>query len=134
MPESGPAPGIVLLHEIFGVTDWIKNTADLFAAQGYCVLAPEIFWRLERNFYADFKIPEQRHRGFEYRGLINHDKAIADIAATIKHLKSHPKCNGRIGVTGFCTGGTLAFLSAARLNIDAAASYYGTQIHEFITE
>tara|TARA_B100001142_G_C14263971_1_gene628193 strand:+ start:215 stop:934 length:720 start_codon:yes stop_codon:yes gene_type:complete len=134
MPESGPAPGIVLLHEIFGVTDWIKNTADLFAAQGYCVVAPEIFWRLERNFYADFKIPEQRQRGFEYRGLIDHDKAIADIAATIKHLKSQPKCNGRIGVAGFCTGGTLAFLSAARLNIDAAASYYGTQIHEFITE
>ena len=57
MPKSGPAPGIILLHEIFGVTDWIKNTADLFAAQGYCVMAPEIFWRLERNFNADFKIP-----------------------------------------------------------------------------
>jgi len=134
MPKSGPAPGIILLHEIFGVTDWIKSTADLFAAQGYCVAAPEMFWRLERNFNADFKVPEQRQRGFEYRGLIDHDKAIADIAATIEYLKSQTKCNGKIGVAGFCTGGTLAFLSAARLKIDAAASYYGTQIHEFINE
>jgi len=134
MPKSGPAPGVVLLHEIFGVTGWIKSTADLFAAQGYCVAAPEMFWRLERNFNADFNVPEQRQRGFEYRGLIDHDKAIADIDATIGYLKSQPECNGRIGVTGFCTGGTLAFLSAARLQIDAAASYYGTQIHEFLDE
>ncbi len=134
MPESGSGPGIVLLHEIFGVTGWIKDTADLFAAQGYCVAALEMFWRLERNFDADFAIPEQRQKGFEYRGLVDHDKAVSDIAATIAHLKSLPQCNGKIGVTGFCTGGTMTYLSAARLEIDAAAVYYGTQIHEFLKE
>jgi carboxymethylenebutenolidase len=134
MPDSGPAPGIVLLHEIFGVTGWIKDTSDLFAAQGYCVAAPEMFWRLERNFDADFAVSEQRQKGFEYRGLIDHDKAVSDIAATIAHLKSLPECNGKIGVTGFCTGGTLTYMSAMRLEIDAAAVYYGTQIHEFLDE
>lgn len=134
MPESGSGPGIVLLHEIFGVTGWIKDTADLFAAQGYCVAALEMFWRLERNFDVDFAIPEQRQKGFEYRGLVDHDKAVSDIAATIAHLKSLPQCNGKIGVTGFCTGGTMTYLSAARLEIDAAAVYYGTQIHEFLKE
>lgn len=134
MPATGPGPGIVMLHEIFGVTGWIKETADLFAEQGYCVAAPEMFWRLEPNFVADFRIPAERERGFQYRGLIDHDKAVDDIAATIKHLKTLPECNGKIGVTGFCTGGTLTYLAAARLEIDAAVAYYGTQIHEFMDE
>jgi carboxymethylenebutenolidase len=133
-PSSGSGPGIVLLHEIFGVTGWIKDTADLFAAQGYCVAAPEMFWRLERNFSGDFWVPEQRQKGFEFRGQVDHDKAISDIAATITYLKTLPECNGKIGVTGFCTGGTMTYLSAARLEIDAAVAYYGTQIHEFLEE
>lgn len=132
--DTGPGPGIVMLHEIFGVTGWIRETADLFAAQGYCVAAPEMFWRLEPDFVADFRIPAEREKGFKYRGLIDHDKAVEDIAATIARLKAMPECNGKIGVTGFCTGGTLTYLAAARLDIDAAAAYYGTQIHEFLDE
>lgn len=136
LPDTGPAraPGIVLLHEIFGVTPWIMDTADLFAAQGYCVAAPEMFWRLEPDFVADFRDPAQREKGFQYRGLIDHDKAVDDIAAVIARLKAMPECNGKIGVTGFCTGGTLTYLAAARLEIDSAAAYYGTQIHEFLDE
>ena len=103
-PDSGQGPGIVMLHEIFGVTRWIRETADLFAAQGYCVLAPEMFWRLEPDFVADFRIPEERERGFRYRGLIDHDKAIEDIAASIERLKALSQCNGKIGVTGFVPG------------------------------
>ena len=134
LPAAPPAPGIVLLHEIFGVTDWITETADLFADQGYCVAAPEMFWRLEPNFVADFRVPAEREKGFRYRGLIDYDKAMEDIAAVIARLKTMPECNGKIGVIGFCTGGTLTYLAAARLGIDAAAAYYGTQIHEFLDE
>ena len=134
MPAKIPAPAIIMLHEIFGVTGWIEETADLFASQGFCVAAPEMFWRLEPDFVADFRDPAQREKGFQYRGLIDHDKAVDDIASVITHLKAMPECNGKIGVTGFCTGGTLTYLAAARLNIDAAAAYYGTQIHEFLNE
>ncbi len=129
-----PVPGIVMLHEIFGVTGWIRDTADLFAQQGFCVIAPDMFWRLEPNFVADFSIPEQRKAGMRHKANIDHGKAVDDIAAAMAHLKSLPQCNGRVGVTGFCTGGTLAYLAAARLNPDAAAPYYGTQIHEFLDE
>jgi carboxymethylenebutenolidase len=134
LPTTSPAPGIVLLHEIFGVTDWIRETADLFAAQGYCVAAPEMFWRLEPDFVADFRIPAEREKGFRYRGLIDHDLAVRDIASVIARLKSMPECSGKIGVTGFCTGATLTYLAAARLQIEAAVAYYGTQIHEFLDE
>ncbi len=133
-PAPAPAPGIVLLHEIFGVTDWVRETADLFAGHGFCVAAPDMFWRLEPNFVADFRDPAQRAQGIRYKQEIDHDAAMEDIAAVMTRLKSMPECNGKIGVTGFCTGGTLAYLAAARLEVDAAAPYYGTQIHEFLDD
>lgn len=133
-PSVPSAPGIVMLHEIFGVTDWIKETADLFAAQGFCVAAPDMFWRLEPNFVGDHDDAEQTERGRRYKQMIDHAKAMEDIAAVISRLNSMPECNGKIGVAGFCTGGTLTYLVAARLEIDAAAAYYGTQIHEFLEE
>jgi len=134
LPEQSSAPGIVMLHEIFGVTDWIRENAGLFAEHGYCVVAPDMFWRLEPNFVGDHRSPEQTEQGRRYKQSIDHDKAMDDISSVIAHLKSMPQCNGKIGVTGFCTGGTLAFLAAARLDIDAADAYYGTQIHEFLGE
>lgn len=134
LPTEPTAPGIVMLHEIFGVTDWIRETAEMFAEHGYCVAAPEMFWRLEPNFVADHRDPAGTEKGRRYKQLIDHDKAMDDIAAVVSRLKSMPECNGKIGVTGFCTGGTLAYLAAARLDIDAAAAYYGTRIHEFLDE
>ena len=133
-PEEPSAPGIVMLHEIFGVTDWIRETADLFAGHGYCVIAPDMFWRLQPNFAGDHRDPEATEQGRLFKQLIDHDKAMDDIDAVISRLKSIPECNGKIGVTGFCTGGTLTYLAAARLDIDAAVAYYGTQIHEFLDE
>ena len=133
-PAEGPAPAIVLLHEIYGVTDWVTETADLFAARGYAVAAPEMFWRLEPGFTADHRDSNSRDKGLRYRGLIDRDKAVEDVAATIAWLTSLPKHNGKIGVTGFCMGGTLTYLAATRLKIDAAVAYYGTQIHEHLDE
>ena len=63
LPPETSAPGIIMLHEIFGVTDWIKETADYFAGQGFCVIAPEMFWRLEPDFVADHNDPAQTEKG-----------------------------------------------------------------------
>ena len=129
-----PGPGIVMLHEILGITPWIEEVADQFAARGYCVAAPDMFWRLEPNFVADYRIPEQREKGLRFRGEINHDKAIEDIVTAIENLQARPECNGKIGVIGFCMGGTLTYLSAARLKPDAAVVYYGTEVQNFLGE
>lgn len=131
---GGPGPLIVMLHEIYGVTDWVRETADMFAERGYLVAAPDMFWRLEPNFEADHRDSAQRDQGLRYRGMIDRDKAVDDIAATIATFRSRPDCNGKVGVTGFCMGGTLTYLAAARLEIDAAVAYYGTQIHEHLDE
>ena len=134
LPARPPAPGIVMLHEIFGVTGWIRETADMFAAHGYCVAAPDMFWRMQPNFEGDFNSAADTGRGRDLKARLDHAKSVEDMEAVIAHLKALPQCNGRIGVTGFCTGGTMAYLAAARLRIDAAAPYYGTQIHEFLDE
>ena len=133
-PAAGPAPLIVMLHEIYGVTDWVTETADMFAAQGYLVAAPDLFWRLEPNFNADHQDSAQCDQGLRYRGMIDHNRAVDDIAAVIATLKDRPDCNGKVGVTGFCMGGTLTYLAAARLPIDAAVIYYGTEVHKFLKE
>ena len=131
---TGQAPAIVLLHEIYGVTGWVTETVDLFATRGYTVAAPDMFWRLEPNFTADHRDSSSRDKGLRYRGMIDRDKAVEDIAALIAHLKNLPGYNGKTGVTGFCMGGTLTYLAATRLEIDAAVAYYGTQIHEHLDE
>ena len=66
--------------------------------------------------------------------MINRDKAVDDIATLIAHLKLRPGYNGKIGVIGFCMGATITYLAATRLQVDAAAAYYGTQIHEHLDE
>lgn len=133
-PTAEQAPAIILLHEIYGVTDWVTETADLFAERGYTVAAPDMFWRLEPNFTADHRDTVSRDKGLRYREMINRDTAVDDIAALIAHLQSRPGHNGKIGVTGFCMGGTLTYLAATRLKIDAAVAYYCTQIHEHLDE
>ena len=120
--------GIVMLHEILGITLWIEEVADQFASRGYCVVSPDMFWRLEPGFVADYRIPEEREKGMRFRGEIKHDKAVEDISAAIDNLKARPECNGKIAVVGYCMGGTLTYLSAARLNPDAAVVYYGTEV------
>ena len=133
LPKT-PGPGVVMLQEILGITPWIHEIANQFSVRGYCVAFPDIFWRLKPDFVADYRIPQQRERGLQLRSEINHEKAIDDIAAMIEHLKALPECNGKIAVVGFCMGGTLAYLSAARLKPDAAIVYYGTEVHRFLDE
>jgi carboxymethylenebutenolidase len=134
IPAATPAPGVIMLHEIFGVTDWIRETADMFAARGFLVAAPDMFWRMQPNFAGDFNDAAQTEQGRRYKAMLDHAKAVEDMAAVIAMLRAMPECNGKVGATGFCTGGTMAYMAATRLDVDAAAPYYGTQIHEFLDE
>jgi carboxymethylenebutenolidase len=133
-PANGSGPGIVMIQEIFGITEWIKKMADRFAEQGYLVVAPDMFWRLDPGFIADPSKPEELEKAFGYLQTVDHDKAVEDIDAALEALKAMPECNGKVGVTGFCLGGTFTYLAAARLDIDGAVAYYGTQIHEYLDE
>jgi len=110
MPESGSGPGLVLLQEIFGINQNMRNTADLFAEEGYVVIVPDLFWRMEAGVdlgygEADFA----KAMGFLER--FDSDQGIEDAGAAIEALRAMPACTGKIGALGFCLGGTLAYLT-----------------------
>lgn len=132
--SSGAVPGVIIIQEAFGVTQWIKAISDRFAAEGYLVAAPDFYWRFAPNFAASFDDEEAVAAARRYLKVIDHANAVDDIEAAADALKSMPECNGKIAVAGFCLGGTLAYLAAVRLDIDAAAAYYGTQIHDYLDE
>ncbi|MBI2739965.1 MAG: dienelactone hydrolase family protein [Rhodospirillales bacterium] len=124
-PKKGNGPGIVLLQEIFGVNQYIRDVADHYAEEGYVVMAPDLFWRLEPGV----ELTEaQFEKAFSLYGGVDPQKAVQDIGATIAALRTRPACNGRIGALGFCLGGALAYLSAAHCGVDCAVGYYGVGI------
>lgn len=111
---AGPWPGVVVLHEAFGLTDDVRAQADHLAAQGYLAVAPDLFTRggvrcLRATFAAS---------------LSGEGAAFGDIEATRLWLAARPDCTGRTGVIGFCLGGGFALVAAAR-GFDVAAANYG---------
>ncbi len=122
-----PRGGIVVIQEIFGVTRHIRDVVDQYAAAGYLAIAPALFDRVEPNVdvaYTDMQ------RAMGYMKAMNNDKVMLDLQAAIERVSSA----GRIAVVGYCWGGTMAYLAAARLKIDAAVAYYGGGIHNYLAE
>jgi carboxymethylenebutenolidase len=132
-PESGSGPGVVIIQEIFGVNDHIRSVCDLYAEEGYFALAPDIFWRIQPGVELSYDEPAIR-RGRELAARCKIDLAVEDIGAAIASVRTVGGATGTVGVVGFCFGGRLAFLSAARAEVDAAISYYGGGIEQHAAE
>lgn len=128
-PTETPRGGIVVLQEIFGVNAHIRAVADEFASEGYLVLAPALFDRVARNVDMGYGELETK-KGRALRAELGFDAPMLDIAAAIGALRSA----GRVGVVGFCWGGSLAWLAACRLDPACAVCYYGAQIKDFLGE
>ena len=133
VPESGSGPGLVLGQEIFGINTTMRETADYFAEEGYVVLAPDLFWRLEPGIELGYD-EASFQKAFGYFERFDVDQAIDDIGASIAALKALDECIGGVGFMGFCLGGKLAFLTAARQDIDVAVSFYGVGLPELMGE
>lgn len=134
MPASGKGPGVVVIQEIFGINPWIREVTDWYAAQGYMALAPDLFWRMKPGVQLDPTIESELQEGFGYYNKFDVDKGVEDIQATIDTLRGTPGSSGKVGNLGFCLGGLLSYLTAARTNTDACASYYGGGIHTKLGE
>ncbi|MEM5430939.1 dienelactone hydrolase family protein [Cupriavidus oxalaticus] len=135
LPPAGVrpgAPGIVLLQEIFGVNEHIRAVADQYAADGYAVLAPDVFWRnaprIELGYAGD-----DMTRAMALRQAVDIEAAMGDIAATVQALRQRTGA-GKVAAVGYCFGGLLAYLSAARGLVDAAVPYYGGGIQNQLQE
>ena len=133
VPEMGSGPGLILGQEIFGVNGTIREIADNFAEEGYVVLAPDLFWRLEPGIELGYD-EASFQKAFGYLERFDVDQAIDDLGASIVALKALDECSGGVGFMGFCLGGKLAFLTAARHDIDVSISFYGIGLPELMGE
>jgi len=134
LPAGGRGLGIVLLQEMFGVNQAMRAIADWFAARGFVVVCPDLFWRQAPGIQLTDRTQEEWQRALQlYQGL-DEAKAVADSAAAMVFLRAHPACTGSVGAIGFCLGGKLAYLLAARHNPDCAVSYYGVGIDTALDE
>lgn len=133
-PAAGRGPGIVVIQEIFGVNGFVRAVADGFAARGYFALAPDLFWRIEPNVQLTDKTDAEWKRAFDLMSRFNADLGVKDIQATLTHLRNASGCTGKVGAVGYCLGGLLAYLTAARTDADASVGYYGVNIHTMLGE
>ncbi|MEJ6650825.1 MAG: dienelactone hydrolase family protein [Burkholderiales bacterium] len=132
-PRGGKGPGIVLCQEIFGVNPYIQSVADYYAEEGYVVLAPDLFWRITPGIQLGYT-EKDFERAFQLFGQFDTDQGMNDISASVKTLRSRPEVVGKVGALGFCLGGRLAYLAAARSDVDCAVAYYGVTIDEYLNE
>ncbi len=133
-PSAGSGPGIVVIQEIFGINKVMRDIADSFAARGYFALAPDLFWRIEPGVQLTDKSDAEWKRAFELMNKFEPDLGIADIQASISYLRKLDGCTGKVGAVGYCLGGLLAYLTAARTDVDASVGYYGVNIDQKLDE
>jgi len=121
-PSGKPRGALVVVQEIFGVNSHIKKVTDGFASDGYLAIAPALFDRVERDFETGYA-PADIERGRMVRGKLQIEDAVKDVTATVKELQ---KTGLKVGVVGYCFGGTVAWLAATRIpGVAAASSFYG---------
>ena len=132
-PASGSGPGILLLQEIFGVNTSMRAVADYYAEEGYVVLAPDLFWRMEPSVELGYSEADFG-KAMGYYQRFDANQSIRDAADALKVLRGRPECTGKVGALGFCLGGKLAYLVAARTDVDCAVSYYGVGIEVDLAE
>ena len=130
-PQSKPRGGLVVIQEIFGVNSHIKQVTDGFAADGYVALAPAIFDRAEPGFAVGYK-QEDIELGRAVRAKIPIDDCVKDVRAAVQALRAEGL---KVGVVGYCFGGTLAWLAATRIDgVACAIGYYGGGIADAAQE
>ena len=130
-PEGEPIAGLVVIQEIFGVNSHIRSIADGYAKDGFFVVAPAIFDRVEKHVELSYE-GDSFKKGIELMNKLDLSKTIEDIGAAIEYAGAGT--GKKVGTVGFCFGGLLSYLSAARLHPSASVGYYAGGIGKFAEE
>lgn len=136
-PEGTPKAAIIVIQEIFGVNDGIRQKCDGWAAKGYLAVAPDLFWRIKPGIELDADVEAELQEAFGYFGQYDANDGVKDIAATIRAIRAGigelPGIE-KVGAVGYCLGGKLAYMVAARTDSDATVGYYGVMIDQMLDE
>lgn len=134
MPATLPAPALIVIQEIFGVNQEIRDRCDMYAKEGYIAIAPDMFWRIEPNVDLTDKTPAEWDKAFALMNKFDADKGVEDLKATLSCARSLKDCTGKVGDIGFCLGGKLSYMLAARSDVDASVSYYGVGLQDMLAD
>ncbi|MCC5794720.1 MAG: dienelactone hydrolase family protein [Chromatiales bacterium] len=126
-PATRPLGGIVVLQEVFGLTEHIRAVTGRFAASGFLAIAPALFDRAQPGIQLAY---EDVARGREIMLGLDIDQVITDVAAAVDHVT----WAGKVAAVGYCWGGSIADLAACRLPLAAAVSYYGRMTTNWLDE
>jgi carboxymethylenebutenolidase len=133
-PKALPAPAVVVLHEVFGVNADIRKTCDELAEQGFVAVAPDLFWRQEPG--VDLSVtsePDWQH-GLRLNEAYDRDAGARDVKDSVEVVAKLPECAGKVAVLGYCLGGLMTFLTAARYGVDAGVAYHGGDTEKYLGE
>lgn len=133
-PTKYPASTIVVLHEIFGVNADIRQTCQELAQAGFIAIAPELFWRQEHGVDLNAWSAGEWQKGLALYTAYDRDTGVRDILATARAARQLEGATGKVGVMGFCLGGLMAYLTAARHHVDAAVAYHGGDTENYLAE
>lgn len=127
-PKGTPAGAVIMIQEIFGINQALRDQADWVADLGFIAIAPDLFWRQEPGVDISDKTQAEWQRAFALLNGFDQDKGIEDLRATLALARTLPGGNGKAGTMGFCLGGRLAFRMAMESDADINISYYGVAL------
>ncbi|MDD3183189.1 MAG: dienelactone hydrolase family protein [Alphaproteobacteria bacterium] len=135
LPKGEHGPGLIVIHELFSSLETIQKINESFAAQGYVVIAPNLFHKQGfdmKNAPAheepDWEQTTRLYKNFDV------EAGVRDLLATLGYVRNRPECGGKVGAVGYCLGSRMAFLMASRSDVDCAVCYYGVGVDSFLDE
>ena len=132
-PPAGESAGaVVLIQEIFGINQSMRDTAAWVADMGFTAVCPDLFWRIEPNVDITDKSDAEWKKAFDLFNKFDQPKGVEDLRATLAAARKLPGCNGRAGTMGYCLGGRLAFMMATQSDADVNISYYGVGLDNLL--
>jgi carboxymethylenebutenolidase len=132
-PAVTKRPALIICSEAFGVNSHMRDVAERYSRHGYCVFVPDLLWRIQRGIELPYNEAGLK-RASEIADEFDKLKGADDVAELVDVIRDRPDCTGKIGIIGFCVGGTVAYLAAARSGLDACVSYYGKGIDDHLDE
>jgi len=133
-PGKAATAAVIIVQEIFGITNWLKSAAEWYASNGFLAVVPDLFWRLEPGLNLNDRNDKDLQKAFKYYGEFNKDKGIDDLKAVLKAVRGMKVGDGQVGCSGYCLGGLMTYLMAARSDVDVSVAYYGGGIDEYLSE
>ena len=132
-PAGTPRGAIIVIQEIFGVNPGIAKKAEDWAAQGYLAVAPDVFWRQQPGLEFNPDVPEEFQAAIGFMMKHDFESGIQDVEAVIHWIRREAGV-AKVGLEGFCMGGKIAYMAAARTDVDASVGYYGVGIDQMLNE